>query len=80
MSSPGTPDLRQFVVDLIDAAGWPEGGDIDAFEFQELCVKHGVLVEETRHAPCGESCFCSGYYDPDEFKDGVRCYRKAEWL
>ena len=39
------PDIEAFIIDLI--ADWRHYSccDIDGGDFQELCVKHGVLVE-----------------------------------
>jgi hypothetical protein len=68
--------LQSFVRDLIDLADWPEGGDIDGFEFQDLAVKHGLLLPETRYKPCSEEhCSCASYYADDEWEDGITCYR-----
>lgn len=62
-------------------ACWPEGG-IEGPELQDTAVTHGLLVPETRYAPCGEdgACSCAEYATADEFADGVTCYRRAEWL
>ena len=70
--------LREFVADMFEAAEWPEGGDIDGGQFQELATKHGILAEEERIAPCEgrESCWCSDYGGPGP----TTCYRKAQWL
>lgn len=73
----GVPDLRQFVRDLFESADWPEGGDIDAFAFQDLAVKHGILVPTKMEKPCQEegcSCAENGADFPTE------CLRKVPWL
>lgn len=70
--------LLVFVRDLFIASDWPDGGDIDGFEFQELAAKHGVLTPETRTEPCQENCWCSEYHG--DMSAGVTCYRKAKWL
>lgn len=71
--------LRAFIVDLFEATvDWPEGGDVDAGEFEELAVHHGLLKSETRTAPCAENCFCAEYHG--DMAAGVICYRKVGWL
>ncbi len=79
-SSRDVERLREALRELFKEAGWPEGGDIDAFWFQAWAIKHGFLRPETRTEPCGEDCNCASYYDPDEFKTGITCYRKADFL
>ena len=59
---------------LFELAGWPEGGDIDAFAFQDWAVKYGYLKPETRTEPCGEGCFCVEYHGEDGFEGGITCY------
>ena len=68
-------ELRAFVQALFDEMDWPEGGDLDAFYFQELATKHGLLVETTQNEACGENCFCTGVDDHP-----FTCYRKTELL
>ena len=70
--------LRAFVIDLFAVANWPEGGDIDGGDLQELAAQHGILKPETRTAPCAENCFCAEFYG--NMASGVICYRKVEWL
>ena len=70
--------LRGFVQALFEKSGWPEAGDIDAGDFQELAVAHGLLKPETRTAPCHQDCFCAEYHG--DMAAGVTCYRKVEWL
>jgi hypothetical protein len=72
-----TPDLEKFARKMFELADWPEGGDIYAWDFQAAAIECGLLVAETRTEPCGEGCFCDGYYAPDEWAKGVTCYRKA---
>jgi hypothetical protein len=72
--------LKDFANALFELSEWPDGGDIDLGDFQDLAVKYGLLVPEIRHKPCGESCNCEGYYSEKEFAQGITCYRKAEWL
>ena len=64
--------------DLFKLANWPDVGDIDGAEFQEIMVKHGWLIPVTVYAPCDpENCNCARfYYDVDEFKRGIVCYRR----
>lgn len=71
--------LLAFARDILTC--WPDGG-IDGPELQDTAVKHGLLVPETRYAPCGEegTCSCAEYAMPEEFAAGVTCYRRAEWV
>jgi hypothetical protein len=73
-------DLEAFFRELIELADWPEGGDIDGFEFQDAAVKHGLLIPEQRTEPCGEGCNCNQYYSDEEWTEGVICYRLAPAL
>ena len=72
--------LRAFCRELFAAADWPDGCDIDGFEFQELAIKHGLLLPEWATEPCGNECWCEGYYSASDWEGGVQCYRKADWL
>ena len=71
-------ELRAFIRALFEKSGWPEGGDIEAGDFQELAVEHGLLKPETVTAPCGDNCFCAEYHG--DLAAGVTCYRKVAWL
>lgn len=75
-----TPDLEKFALKLFELADWPEGGDIDMFDFQEAAVECGLLTPETRHEPCSliEYCHCREYHG--DMSEGVTCYRKAAFL
>ncbi len=79
MLTPRADSLLAFTRDIL--ACWPEGG-IDGPEMQDTAVKHGLLLPDIRHAPCGEegACSCAEYATPEEFAAGVTCYRRAEWL
>lgn len=79
LPTPNASSLLAFARDIL--ASFPEGG-LDGGDLQEIAVKHGLLVPETRYAPCGEdgACSCAEYVAADEFADGVTCYRRAEWL
>lgn len=69
--------LQAFADDLLNASGWLEG-DIDGGEFQDIAVKHGVLVEVKPTKPCAEEgCTCAEVYGDEEFAEGlVTCYRR----
>ncbi len=71
-------DLEKFAKKMFELSGWPEGGDIDGFDFQDAAAECGLLTKETRHEPCGESCFCAIYHG--DMSEGVTCYRKAPFL
>ena len=59
---------------------FPECGDIDGADLQELGEKHGVLVPKVYYAPCNEFCNCAGFCDAADWADGVTCFRLADWL
>lgn len=72
--------LRDFVRGLFDLNDWPDGGDIDGFDMQELMTKHGILVEQRMEQPCNvgredfQNCSCAEYGDFPQ-----TCYRKVAW-
>lgn len=70
--------LEAFILRLFEISGWPEGGEIDGFDFQDAAADAGILTAETRTKPCAESCFCEEYHG--DMSDGVTCYRKPDWL
>lgn len=69
--------LRSFAQAVMEC--WPMG-DLDGSTLQDTAEKYGLLRPETRHEPCGEGCSCAEYALPDEFSDGVTCYRKTPLL
>jgi hypothetical protein len=69
--------LRAFAQEIMDH--WPEGG-IDGDDLQEAAVKHRLLKPTIKYEPCGNGCFCSGYANSREFKNGVTCFVKTELL
>lgn len=67
--------LKDFIRDLLDMSNY---GDIDGGDFQDLCVKYGVLVPTVVKEPCvPEYCACAEF-DPDGFP--MECFRRAKWL
>ena len=71
--------MKAFIRELFDIY-CPDCGDIDGGELQDLAEKRGILVPEIRHAPCGEFCNCAQVCSDEEFEEGVKCYRLANWL
>ena len=71
-------NLEKFAIRLFELSGWPEGGDIDGFDFQEAAIECGLLTSEFRYEPCGENCHCAEYHGA--MSGGVTCYRKAPFL
>jgi hypothetical protein len=63
--------LRGFARDVMSA--WPDGG-IDGGELQDIAVKHGLLIPETRIEACGENCACVYYGFP------TNCHRRVDWI
>jgi hypothetical protein len=73
--------LREFAQGIFRLADWPEGGDIDGFDLQELAVRLELLETVRPTEPCGEPCACLFYYGREEFAEGgVTCYRKTPLL
>lgn len=73
--------LRAFAQDIL--GNWPEIGDLDGFDIENLGVKHGLLkqVDPPPKKPCGERCQCAEAYDDEDFRDDlVVCYRKTPLL
>ncbi len=50
--------LRLFAADMFEISDWPDGGDIDMFDFQEAAEARGLLVRVRAEEPCGENCGC----------------------
>lgn len=69
-----------FARKMFELSDWPDGGDIDGFEFQEAAIECGMLKAEQRTEPCEEDCHCAQYHGADAMKEGVTCYRKAAFL
>lgn len=70
--------LKLFALAMLEH--WPLG-DVDGGELQDKAVQHGLLVPERRTEPCSEEgCNCAEYYSPEEWGEGITCYRRAPWL
>lgn len=67
--------LRGFAQAMFEASDWPDGGDIDGFEFQELATKFGLLEPKEMTERCGEVCQCADMDEPP-----FTCYRKTPLL
>lgn len=59
---------------------YPDLGDIDGGTFQDIAEQHGILIAEIRHQPCGEFCNCNEVVYDEEWLEGVKCFRPANWL
>jgi hypothetical protein len=57
--------LLAFAKDIFEKSEWPQGG-IDGEGLQEIAIKHGLLIPETRFEPCDA--------------EGIICYHKAQFL
>lgn len=67
--------LRAFAQDVM--AWWPEFGDIECADLQDLAEKHGLLKLVTMSGPCDdESCSCADL--GAEFP--TTCYRRTPLL
>jgi hypothetical protein len=51
-------NLQRFVGKMFEATDWPDGGDIDGFEFQRIAAECGLLAEVEMKEACGEFCQC----------------------
>lgn len=72
--------LRSFAQAIMEAADWPDGGDVDGFQVQELAEEHGLLVKTEQTKPCGENCSCLEYNGEVSEKWPAICYRKTPLL
>lgn len=71
--------LRLFAQELLSE--WPDEIGVDGFDLQDLCVKHRLLVATYPSGPCGENCWCQGYYGSGGGSwQGAVCYRKTDLL
>ncbi len=50
--------LRRFALSLLEASDY---NDIDGGDFQDICVKFGVLVPTRVVEPCGDGCNCEDF-------------------
>ena len=76
MNKTRTPNLEEFAREMFRLSDWPDGGDIDWFEFQQSAVRCGLLLPVKARASCGEGCWCADNYSAEEMKAGITCYRK----
>jgi hypothetical protein len=54
---------------------FPDLGNLDGGDIQELAEKHGLLVKERRHSWCSdECCGCREYHDDGDLKHGFDCF------
>lgn len=67
-------NLKRFVALMFKATDWPDGGDVDGFEFQRIAEQCGLLKEVLMNESCGENCQCEemGADFP------AVCYRKTQ--
>lgn len=72
--------LREFAQAVL--AEWPHDAGLDGFELQDLAVAHGLLAPASPAptSPCGESCTCVEYHDPENWASGVICFRRTALL
>ena len=67
---------QDFAKGILRLANWPEIGDVDAFEIQELAAKFGILEKTTQFKSCcEEACLCAEYHSAEGMSEGVTCYR-----
>lgn len=56
---------------------FPEHGELDGFDLQNIAESAGLLVPETRTVPCSEGCNCTDYAKEGET---IECYRVQDVL
>jgi hypothetical protein len=66
------PDLEQFARRIME--DWPENGDIDGWQLQDIAVECGLLIPTTVTEPCCDDCQCSDTGFP------TTCYRRCDLL
>ncbi len=69
--------LRAFAQEIMES--WP-AGRLYGCEIQDIALKHSLLIPEARYTPCAESCNCAKYANPNDWGDGVVCYRETALL
>jgi hypothetical protein len=69
--------LRDFAQEVMLA--WPEFG-LDGGALQDIAINCGLLRSETRHAFCGEDCYCVTCLSQEDAKEGFNCWRKTPLL
>lgn len=66
-------DLLPLQIFLDSVLGeFPEHGDIDGFDFQEIAETCGLLKGEMKTVPCGEACACVEHVGDGETTE---CYQ-----
>lgn len=74
--------MADFISELFEDGA----NDIDGSDLQDLGEKHGILIPTVHHEPCcngddeDDECICAQVFSEEQFKDGVTCYRLADWL
>ena len=67
------PNLHAFAQDIL--CDFPDLGNLDGGDIQELAEKHNLLVKEHRHSFCDDACCgCREYFCDDEAKRGFDCF------
>ena len=73
--------LEGFIAALFKESGWPDGGDIDMFAFQDIAVEYGILIPREVTEPCNIDCEETKYCHCADYGDFPQtCYRMADWL
>lgn len=73
--------LKLFAMTIL--ADFPELGNFDGGDIQEMAVACGLLIGKEVAEPCSEGCNCVEYADLDpegKFLYPMTCYHKAEFL
>ena len=65
-------NLRKFAREVME--GWPDAALLDEFGMQDLALECGLLEKVKMDKPCGENCWCDGYYGEKDWP--VTCYQR----
>lgn len=63
--------LLGFVGEIV--GDFPEIGDVDGLQLQEIAERHGLLERKEMPEPCGANCQCRDEMGSDDFP--VICFR-----
>jgi len=71
--------LAMFALEILD--DFPDIGNLDGGDLQDIAERHKILVPQIVYAPCHyDGCACAEMCTDDEFTAGVTCYHIVDWL
>lgn len=73
--------MKAFILALFDKHYECDLMGVDGGDLQDLAEEHGILVPELHHEPCSDQyCRCAEDCYPEDWAEGINCYRLADWL